>query len=102
MVHSVKSLFGLTLSAYFISTVAPSVEKRTRPSFTMRMRPLRSDGPRKPRRHVPPYLPTSGAVMTYGFLGRRSATVGSLPALTWSANIGASLYAPVLALAAVG
>ena len=90
MVHWVKSSFGSTLSAYFISTLAPSMEKRTRPSLTMRMRPLRSDGPVKPRCQMPPYWPISGASMTYGFLGRRSSTGGSVPALTRSASIGAS------------
>ncbi len=44
-----------------------------------------------PLRQVPPYSPgCSTGVMTRGCSGSRSATAGSLPALTCSARIGAS------------
>ena len=50
-----------------------------------------SPGPVKPRRQMPPYLPTSSSgFRTIGSDGTRSATGGSLPALTSSASIGAS------------
>src|SRR5439155_19851303 len=49
---------------------------------------------------VPPYLPTpSMPSSTTGFFGRRWSTGGSLPALTKSASIGASLYLPGAAAA---
>src|SRR5207247_619764 len=55
--------------------------------------PLMSDTPWNARRHVPPCLPTpSSPVSTAGFFGSRWSTAGSLPALTRSASIGASLY----------
>ena len=51
-------------------------------------------GPVKPRRQVPPYLPIScTGLMTSGSWPMRSATGGSLPALTSSASCGASLNA---------
>src|SRR5258708_3490667 len=41
---------------------------------------------------MPPYLPVSlVGLMTSGSSGRRCSTAGRLPALTWSASIGASL-----------
>src|SRR6185295_671006 len=56
---------------------------------------LESAGPRKARRQVPPYSPTLSTVgTTSGFSGRRASTAGSLPAFTWSASAGASLYLP--------
>src|SRR5260370_18516699 len=52
----------------------------------------KSAGPVKPPRHVPPYLPIScNGLMTSGSCPMRSATGGSLPALTISASWGASL-----------
>ena len=57
-----------------------------------RLTPLKSEGPRKPRRQTPPYWPISSAGTTRGFSGRRWATGGSLPAFTRSASTGASLY----------
>src|SRR3954452_23656933 len=52
---------------------------------------------------VPPYLPTpSMPSSTTGFLGRRWSTGGSLPPLTRSASIGASVYLPEPAAAAAG
>ena len=51
-----------------------------------------SPGPVKPRRQVPPYLPIScTGLSTSGSSGTRCSTGGSLPALTSSASIGASL-----------
>src|SRR5215472_4495392 len=51
----------------------------------------KSAGPVKPARHVPPYLPIScSGLMTRGSCPMRSATGGSLPALTSSASCGAS------------
>src|SRR5262245_23767902 len=53
-----------------------------------------SAGPVNAMRQLPPYLPTSSVgLSTSGSLGRRCSTGGSLPALTRSANIGASLNA---------
>src|SRR3989442_305088 len=52
----------------------------------------KSAGPVKPPRQVPPYLPTSrSGLITTGSCPTRSATGGSLPALTSSASCGASL-----------
>ena len=51
-----------------------------------------SAGPVKPRRQVPPYLPISrSGLMTSGSWPIRCSTGGSLPSLTSSASIGASL-----------
>src|SRR5512139_1866237 len=67
-----------------------------------RLTPLKSEGPRKPRRHTPPYWPISSAGTTIGLSGRRFSTGGSLPALTRAANSGASLYFIAGAAAFVG
>ena len=59
--------------------------ERTRLPFSL------SPGPRKPRRQVPPYLPTlRSGFSTIGSCGMRCSTGGSLPALTSSASAGAS------------
>src|SRR5215213_4190802 len=51
-----------------------------------------SPGPVNARRQVPPYFPISwSGLITSGSAGRRCSTGGSLPALTSSASIGASL-----------
>src|SRR4051794_17684800 len=53
-----------------------------------------SFGPTNPRRQVPPYFPISRTgLMTSGSCPILSWTGGSLPALTSSASIGASLNA---------
>ena len=64
----------------------------------MRNSQLRSEPPTRPERQVPPYLPTfsTGSTMR-GFLGRRSATGGSVPAFTCSASAGASLKSIAIA-----
>src|SRR5258707_477807 len=60
-------------------------EERTRLPFSL------SPGPRKPRRQVPPYLPTlRSGLITIGSCGMRLSTDGNLPALTSSASAGAS------------
>src|SRR6266436_786450 len=52
----------------------------------------KSAGPVKPARHVPPYLPISfSGLMTSGSWPIRSATGGSLPALTRAVSCGDSL-----------
>src|SRR6185503_10773858 len=52
----------------------------------------KSAGPVNPARHVPPYFPIScSGLMTSGSCPMRSATGGSLPALTSAASAGASL-----------
>src|SRR5207248_9471994 len=49
-------------------------------------------GPVKPARHTPPYLPISfSGLMTSGSWPIRSATGGSLPALTRAVSCGDSL-----------
>src|SRR5512138_3662277 len=56
----------------------------------IRSLPLRS---MVPVRHSPPYLPTASCgFTTSGAGGRRWSTGGSLPPLTRSASMGASLY----------
>src|SRR5688500_16656077 len=63
-------------------------------------RSLLTSGPRPAPRSVPPYLPTVVVGWTtWGSSGRRCSTGGSLPAVTSSASIGASLYWDGLAAA---
>ncbi len=59
-------------------------------------------GPKAPARMTPPYLPTCSALTTSGSSESLSLSGGSLPALTSSASIGASLYWPGAAIAAAG
>jgi len=68
-----------------------SCEKRTKPVAMMICPSDVVSGARFSERSVPPYLPTAFVgVTTTGSGGRRSSTGGSEPALTFSANEGAS------------